>query len=670
MGDSRGKRASTVVLALVMGGALALPWEGTTGTVYVVDGPAFSRTSTGLDTGFTLLFPASVIAVLLAAAAAVVVASVSARAVRWVGTVSGMVASVVAIAALADHGPAVGSVVGLVAALALLVRSLLDFRDRRAFAALALLVVPLLPMRPDNADHAGGPAELVSGADFDGAARLVPLAGSVGVVDDGEVVVGEDGGFTQVARVTGADVTVLGIVRDRFVYYRADAFEVRVVPLHGGPPAVVTGVVDVDSMTTSGAVLFRTAGVTTPTLRRLDITRVEGTTHGDELDAAPVPATRPLLETDDPARPMRFVEHPGTGQIVTLDNTEMRHPNLVAATPDEPRWRPLVGESYHDGCTTPGDTHVIHQKGMVAADAGDGWWLTKPDEGLVHVRADGYVRVLRWNGRFTLPADMLTGADGRLYLLEADGLRRIPDAESMLPRPAPEKGVMLPPNAKCPPLPVVADPVRLDPIELGYNPGLVPDGSGGVWERLWDHGAGVTGDEVQHRGADGQVLASYQMPTDEPQLWPDLTGGMPFAGRCPPTRTVGGVTATPAPIEGCWDALVIGRDGRGWGVVAGRLYSFGPAGVVALTHGDGNGSPASSLALGNPPDTLALPSPSMALDASGTPLVLVDDVLLGATEQGVVVLGQDTRLRGGTLFTSEDGAVVRTRDDRAHRLGY
>lgn len=75
----------------------------------------------------------------------------------------------------------------------------------------------------------------------------------------------------------------------------------------------------------------------------------------------------------------------------------------------------------------------------------------------------------------------------------------------------------------------------------------------------------------------------------------------------------------------------------------GQLCSIGPEGTAPLTAGGTPGAPAVNLGEGVAPDRLALESPSMALDASGRPMVLVDDVLLGMTDQGVVVLGQDWR---------------------------
>jgi hypothetical protein len=127
--------------------------------------------------------------------------------------------------------------------------------------------------------------------------------------------------------------------------------------------------------------------------------------------------------------------------------------------------------------------------------------------------------------------------------------------------------------------------------------------------------------------------------------------------------------------DGCWDAIVTGRDGRGWAVVDGLLYSFGPAGVIQVTHGPVRPSPddavAIRLARGEAPDAVPLHKPSLALDRDGRPLILTDDVLLGVTDQGaVVVLGQDDRLWSMTLVTTEDGPAVRTADATTHRLGY
>lgn len=655
MGQSWGRRLPAVVPALVAGGALWLPWESSAGTVYVIDGPTLTGIGTGLENGFALLGPVRFVGVLLAMLATVVVAFVSVRGPRWVGAVSGVVVGVVAVAALVERGPAIGSVVALLAALVLLVAGARHLAGRRAFAAAGVVVLLAagLVVTSGAAGFASGPVALLAGQDFGEDARLVPADGSVAVADGDEVVLAEHGESTRLATVDGGDVTVLGIVGHRFVYYRADAFELRIFPLAGGRPDVVTGVVDVDSMTTDGIVLFRTAGITTPTLRRLDVAKVSGTTAGDDFDAAPVPATRPLLETEDEDRPLRFQEHPGTGQVVAIDNTEMAVPDVVAAEPDAPRWHQLT--DLLRGCPAP-RLAVIGRMGVLAPDAVDGWWVTTPDT-ITHVRGDGYARRVPPDADLPIPSGMLTGADGMLYLLDGHALRRVPAPESLLREPAQAR--------RCPPLPVVADPVRLDPVEPGDNLAVLPDGSGGDWRRYLN--------DLEHRDASGQLLSSVRVPADAQEAWPDLTGAVPYAGRCPPTRKVGDQTVTPAPIEGCWDALVIGRDGRGWGIVAGRLYSFGPAGVAELTHGgpSSTGEPvATLLASGTRPDVLPLAEASLALDATGTPLVLVDDVLLGVADQDVVVLGQDSRLRGARLFTRDDGVAVQTRDGMAHRLGY
>lgn len=106
-----------VAPALVAGGALALPWETTAGAVYVIDGPTFTGTSTGLDNGFTVLGPSLATVVLFALVCTIGVAFVPAAAVRWVGAVSGVGVILAVFGALTDHGAAVGSVLALAAAL-------------------------------------------------------------------------------------------------------------------------------------------------------------------------------------------------------------------------------------------------------------------------------------------------------------------------------------------------------------------------------------------------------------------------------------------------------------------------------------------------------------------------------------------------------------------------
>ncbi|TDV40673.1 hypothetical protein [Actinophytocola oryzae] len=661
MGKSWLRHAWTVVPAVAVVGALSLPWGVAPGPLRVVDGPVVTEVATGSQSGFTVLGVFLVVAVVTAAAAAVVLGLARMDSALWMSGLAGVAAVVIAVLGFDHHGVAAGSVLLCVTGVFLLVRGAVGLVRRRgpAFVAVVMLAAPLL-VAVDALPRSGDGQERVARGTFDEAVRLVPVNGAVAVADHGEVMVAERGVFTTVVRVDDPDVTVLGIVGDRLVYYRADVFELRVVPPGGAKPAVVTGVVGVDSMTTTGIVLLRTAGVTTPTLHRLDVTRAE-TTHADNLDLAPVPATRSLLETDDPKRPMRFHEHPRTGQIAAVDDTEIFDPTLVGTRPGATRWQPLVGDRLN-GCPEPGQGSPIGNVGAMSADATDGWWLSTPERhALFHVRGDGDIRNVTLDQGGTDPSDMMTGADGVLYLVDQQGLSTLTGPASQLADS---------PSAPCAPLPVVADPVRLDPADVNLN--VLTDGSGGSWQRPSDD---PSGEVLTHLDARGAVIATVPAPPADGsgRLWPDLTGGVPFSGKCPPTRVVAGQNTTPAALAGCWDGLVIGRDGQGWCVVNGHLYSFGRGGLVERTHGgpsSGGGLVVAQLARGVPAADLQMSPTSLALDATGMPLVVVENVLLGVTDQGVVVLGQDERLRDATLFTSADGVLVQTRDGRAHRLGH
>lgn len=669
MGQSRWERPAVLVPAVVAGASPVLPFETSSRAVRLIDGPSVTDTGGTVETGFAVLATYQSVAVLAAAVASVVLVSASPGRSRWAAAATGVVGCAVALVAMAGHGVEIGSVVLFAAGFALMARFAYEFAGARAKPVFAAVMVMFLGVATQLAETGPdkGLVQLVAAGRFDESTRLVPVNEDVAVATEDGVSVVEDDRLVPVVRVADRYVTVLGIVRDRLVYYRADAFEVRVVPLRGARPAVVTDVIGVDSMTVTGKVLLRTAGVTTPTLRRLDVTTAAGRTNADTLDPAPVPGTRPLLETDDENRPMLFQEHPRTGQIAAVDNNELDRAVLVGAAPGASRWRALTGEGGHRDCFggAPG-TPFLRTAGALAPDGTDGWWLLAGGRiRLVHVGGDGYVRRTTDTPFTRPPHALMTGSGGELYLADSDGLWRAPDPYDLLERPWRAQD--------CVPYPTVAGPVRLEPVD-GDPPAAdtVPDGSGGTWrlER-------ATGDfELVHRDSGGGLLGRQPAP-DKGEPLVDLSGGVPFVGRCPPARLVDGRPVPPAPIptvnvDHCWGGLVIARDGRGWAVVDGALYSFGPEGVVAVTRGGVQGRPvAVRLAGGEPAEAVPLVSPSLALGRDGRPVVLVEDLLFGLSDQGkLVVLGQDDRLRGMTLVTVEDGVLAQARNGAPHRLGY
>jgi len=670
MGQSWWERPSVLVPAAIAGVSPLLPFGVSSRPVYLVDGPSVTDTGAAIESGFEVLAGYQSVAVLVTAVASIVFSLVSPTRAWRAAAVIGVVACVVALVAITGHGVQVGSGLLFVAGAALVVRFAREFADTQAkpvFAVAMLMVLGLaIPLPAMGSDT--GPVQHVAVGRFDQSTRLVPVAGDVAVATAGEVSVVEDDRLVPVVRIEDPRVTVLGIVRDRLVYFRADAFEVRIVPLTGGQPAVVTDVIGVDSMTMTGRVLLRTAGVTTPTLRRLDVTAARGRSNADVLDPARVPNTRPLLETDDEYLPTRFQEQPLTSQIAAIDNNELNRAVLVGAEPGARQWQRLTGEGGHRDCF--GDVPAaspLDTADALTPDHGDGWWLHAGGRAtLVHVGGDGYVRSTTDTPGLPVPHALMAAPDGSLYLAADDGLWRVPNPDSLLERPWKAKN--------CVPYPTVADPVRLEPVD-GEQPAAdtVPDGSGGTWRLAYEAGSY----HLVHRDSWGGLLGHQAASAIGGQLSVDLSGGEPFVGRCPPTRLVDGQPAAPAQIpvtnaNKCWDGLVIARDGRGWAVVDGKLYSFGPAGVAELTHGGALAAPvAVRLAAGEPVDAVPLWLPSLALDAAGRPLILVDDLLFSLSDQGKpVVLGQDDRLRDMTLVTVDDGVLARSRDGTLHRLGY
>lgn len=672
MGRSWWTRASVLVPAVVAGVSLALPWASSSRPVQVINGPSVTDAGSAVDTGFELIVDYQLAAVLVSAVVTIVVALVSAERAWWGASVTGVVAWVVSLVAFFGHGVTAGPVVLFVAGTALVVRAGYEIANRGVKPVFALVVLAFLGLamvNPELGSEATAIQQVVT-EPFADSTRLVPVNEAVGVATENEVGVVEDGELVPVVRVEDRHVTVLGIVGDRLVYYRADAFEVRVVPLTGGQPAVVTDVVGVDSMTVTGKVLLRTAGVAIPTLRRLDVAAAAGRASAETLDPVSVPSIRPLVETDDENLPMRFQEHPSTGQIAAVDNNELDRAVLVGAEPGAQRWERLTGEGGHLDCfgSVAGASPLVTADALTP-DRAAGWWLhTSGRATLVHVGGDGYVRSTADTPVLPVPHALMVAPDGSLYLAADDGLWRVRGPSSLLERPWKAKD--------CVPYPTVADPVRLEPVDgdlPAAEAATVTDGSGGTW-RLVSYGVD---NELVHRDAWRDFLGSQDAPSPGGQLSVDLSGGAPFVGRCPPARLVDGRPTPPAqlPVTNagrCWDALAIARDGRGWAVVDSKLYSFGPAGVAEVTHGGKLGAPvAVRIAAGEPADTLPLWLPSLGLDAAGRPLVLVDDLLFGVSDQGrLIVLGQDDRLRDMTLVTVDDGVLVRSRDGTLHRLGY
>lgn len=665
MGRTWRQAWAVVPFAVLAVGALVLPWALASGTVLVVDGPDVTGVAVGSGSAFAVLAGWKWVAVLATALFAVVVAFVRREAALWAAGLAGAVALVVATGALSARGGSAGPVALCVAALLLLLAVAYELVSRQSYAALVLLALalPVLVMTGGWGIATSTSDGQIAEGDFPASARLVPVGDTVAVADGRVVRVFEGGELVERVRVEDPHVTVLGIVGDRLVYYRADALEVRVEP----PGAVVTGVVGVDSMTADGKLLLRSAGVSTPTLHRLHVTTATGRTHAENLQRVRVPAIRPLLETDDPDLPMRFHEHPKNSQVVTVDNTELDQGVLVGAYPADDRWQRLTGSLYRDcaGSAPRGDLGDVD---AMAPDRMDGWWLhVRGQDGVLHFAggSDGTTRTVGTSGYLPVdaaPIQLSASLDGTLHVLLPDGLWRLP---TVFGRP---EGAPAPKPAECVPSPAVAGPVRLEPTGDQYVPRVVPDGYGGTWRLL-------AGEAIVHTNAQGQEVGRHPTPAGT-ALGVDLTGGVPFVGSCPPARIVDGRPVPPAVVAGgdCWDDVVVGRDGRGWAAVGGRLCSFGPAGVAQLTAGaaEDHWEPvANQLARGVPPAAVPFRQPSLALDRDGRLLVQVEDMLFGLSDQGqLIVLGQDDRLRNGRLVTTGDGALVRMASGALHRLGY
>lgn len=718
-------RAHTVAafVAVLAVAGLFLPWWTAGHTTYLVTWE--SVTDEGAETlrGIDVVGSWAIVLVVGAAVVAVVAAVLESSARWWWIGAAGIAQATVALVIVASWGIDFGSAGTLAAGLVVAVialRALVTELSGRLKALPAVLLLVAVPAAFVPADKLGDTADRdpfvhVAAGDND----LVPLDDGVGLATDDGVSTLGDVRPALLARVERPGIP-LGVADGRLVVFWPfigpdDTGELRIGKLGAREQAVVTGVDSVNELSPQGTVLVRT-GDEAELEHRLDVTRLAAgtTTSADKLAAVSLPDSPGFSTVRDEAAWFWIVDHPGAGQLATVDDgPEGEH--LEIAEPGKGTRIAAGGYDPDCGLTNSGPDSYLRGIGAVTADRADGWWFTA-DSRLLHLAADGTLRAtapLPIGAPTTLLA---TGND--VHLGTENGVWRLPDAESRL-------GTLPAPSQDCHAHPEVAKPAQLTPLALppgtsnlldvsgrraalgtgdvievvaadgtrtqagprqGEEDGLlefVPDGAGGMWwlETVVPVAGQPLARQLVHASAGGVV--TRQPPAggggERNRLSADLSGGVPLVGWCPPMRFSNGAARTIPAIEelkgesGCLSP-VVGRDGRGWVAADRGLYSFDPASVGPATRvvgGDDDVPVAVALARGAEPSAVSLRDATTAFDSTGRVLVLSEDVLLGVAAAGpVTVVAQDERLRGGRLTAVEGGAVVTLRDGTVHRLGY
>lgn len=565
----------------------------------------------------------------------------------------------------------------------------------------------------------------------DGRYELVPVDDGLGIALPEAVVAVADDRLTVLVRNHDTRVSPRGIVGGRLVVVGPER-EVRVVA-PGRPPATVSGALTVGPLSRTGTMLVTTGERDAPVLRRLDLTT--GLTAGrdigaDSLPEVAAPSTARLVGTAPDGRsPVR--EHPASGRLVASDSSPGER--LVTAASGDEDWAPLAG-GYDETCWLNNRAAESFLTGVDAvAPAGkDGWWFATSPGGesrLLTVSGDG--RLLAAPSAIGIGSfsSLAEDGDGSLLAVSGIGLWRLP-AGAAVELPDPPAGCAAHPEvgepARLVPLGVNYD-TSARPLDvhgrraevtedgtvvavapdgtrttLGRRidaPGIddddrrqvVPDGSGGVWwietvppDTPVDDETGRGPNPLQtrrlvHATAGGEVRRLGRVPGgDDIDLSTDLSGGEPLVGRCVPVRYAGGQERPVPALAGFTQCLrvAVGPDGRGWAVSNKGLFTFDPGGsrparAVIDPEGDGAVPVAVQLAHGTAPSALTPDYYPIAFDSAGGPLLLDDDVLIGLSGAGeVVVVAQDERLRGARLYGVAGGALVRTADGTLFRLDH
>ncbi|MBB4907185.1 hypothetical protein [Actinophytocola algeriensis] len=727
-------RVVVALVAAVAAAGLWLPWWSADHPTYLVSLGEMTDQGTERLRGVDVAGSWAVTLVIGAAVAAVVAAVVPEFRARWwliaaAGIAQAAAAAVVVASWGLDLGSASTLVAGLVVAV-IAVRALATALPRRLKATPAVLLLVAVPAGFVPVDTLGDttgrdPFERLANA---GPSRLLPVDDGVGLAERGAVRTVSGVRPAVLARLDDARAEPLGVVAGRLVVfspYRGpddDGGEVWIARL-GVPDAqraVVTGVNAVSAMSGAGTVLVETGEPHRQTVHRLDVTRLPDGARmlAAELAAVPLPTSGPFENHELGPHRLRLLDQPRAGRVAVTGPHTNDGERLDVAGPGDGGRLAAGGLDPACGLTANGPDTFLPELGAVTADGADGWWLATEDR-LLHLAADGELRALPPLD-LGVPESALV-VDGDLHVGTREGVWRLADPRSRL-EALPE------PGRDCFPRPEVGGPAPLTPIAVaphtrdvldvtgrhaertvngaievvaadgartplgprqGEEDGLlefVPDGSGGLW---WLETVVPVPDEplarqLVHASAAGVVTrhAPVAGGGERNKLHPDLSGGVPLVGHCPPTRFSGRGDAASIPAlenlkgeSGCLSP-VVGRDGRGWVLAQGGLYWFdparlGPATPVVNAAGSDDVPVAVALAHGADPATVRLPYATLAFDSAGGLLVLSEDVLLGVTVEGAVtVLAQDGRLHGGKLSAVEGGAVVTLRDGTLHRLGY
>ena len=709
-------RAAAAGLGVCGAAALALPWWTATPPVLLVPGTPVQPADVWRGAQAVGL-PGTLLLAALAGAAVVAVALAPAWIARPALAATGAAVAAAGLGVLVGWGATAAPGAWLAAVAGVLVLGCAvgpPLLPVLAAAAVAATTLAVLPVADRVGGHAGawtrlapfasGPPRSGAGAVPAGPARLVTVAGTVAVATDTAIVGLDAHGHARVLARPDEPGEILGVAGDRVVR-RIAADRLRVTSLRAHDPVdlEIYAVTSAGPVGPGGSLWLRADGDPPGAVRVLLADTYQGpqrlaATYLPVLSIGFPPGTVPV----DPGAAVPLRE----GGLRVVDRDGGPRLERIVPTPAAATVEVLAGGSDPAcGLTRSARDAYLGGATAVPAPAPDGSvWLAAADR-LLRVDPDGTLRAAA-----DPPPGPMTGlvvtADGAVDALvagEQAGLWQLPAAAATL--------VDLHPTPACTPHPPRAGPtVTFVPVgttgperagvalavtgrwasqarsevvavsgaertPLGHREGqqpapVVPDGSGGVWwlER------GTAGHRVAvHARPGGAAERFAEVPASDAAVpVPDLGGRAPLLAAADGLSAAVPGAAVP-PVPGPVTGGVVRADGRGWFLADGRLVATDGAAVLGslVDAGEGRRDPAPAavqLARGVAPDRLALTGASVALDASGRPVVVCRDGVVLRADPGtgaVTAIAQDPLL---VAPTTVEGGIVQNTDGTLQRV--
>jgi hypothetical protein len=637
-------------------------------------------------------------------------------AARVLLVLAGAAAVVIGVEVVLDRGLGISAGLTVAAGAATAVLSATGAPLLLGVAVLAV-VIPLLPGGPRATApdaqaggfqliarlDAGEPRSGAAGLPAAGAAAAVIVDGRPGVVTPAGLAVADEHGRAWVlARTPDGPPdrpAIIGAAGGRVLRWTAaDAVTVTALDPNDPVAVTVTGVGAVSRLGADGTAWVRAVGDPPGAARRLDLAQRDGE---QRPDATYLPVVTINPPSDSAPVDVETVLPVGDGAVrVVPQETGQRLERLTSTAAADTEVTPLAGGlDPRCGLTSSGPASFLSHAGQPAAGPEGALWFTA-DAGyttlLTRLAPDGTLRAVAGPlpGRIETLAVEPTGA----VVVTAQGpdgpgLWRLPDpAAALVDLPAPPPGCT--PPAQAAPgvtlVPVARTGHDVLGVPLGADgrwaaggtdtageevavvapngthtslgareegaTGFVPDGTGGIW--WWEPR------RLVHADRSGvQRGPAVDVPGDRPVLVPDLSGRPPLLATDAGAFRIDSGTPVPV-VEGPVAGGVVRADGRGWLVAGGRLLALDGDRVLGpvIDAGERPTDPtpvAVQLAHGTAPAALALPRAVVALDVGGRAVVIADDVVLAAGDDGAVrVVAQDRRLVGLPVTAAEGGLVA------------